>query len=243
MSLPYDAGLQKERSETYWTEGQGSVSYFAQNGSTDENTREYGVDPFGKRALLWKCTPNGESSGGDGGWNANNISIDNTYMYRFSCWYRRPVVGSGYAYLGTNGYGTTSGIYNYADTLDTNPYFWIASANSNYLGNGEWFLVVGHVYPNSYTLTNWKTHPETGAWKRDGTQLSYYTSSYPRDYKWHPTTTTTRTRSYLYYCGADTTTIQYMIYPRIDKCDGSEPEVSKLLRHGMTFKLTNLLLR
>lgn len=37
-----------------WTVGSGSVSGFSQNGTTSENSREYGASPKGTSELLWK---------------------------------------------------------------------------------------------------------------------------------------------------------------------------------------------
>lgn len=232
---------------TYWTEGTGSTTGFMQNGSTDENTREYGLNPWGRRIVLWKCTPNGLSNGGDGGWNSSTFSIDSSYTYRFSCWFRRTVLGpDGTAYFGTNGYGTTNGLYRYGSgSLDTNPYMWIATHSSaNYFGGENvWCLAVGHVFSHDTTLTNFKTHSDSGLWHIDGTYVSsYYVSSYPRDWKWHPDSTTARHRAYLYYSDTSTLPVQHMAYPRVDKLDGTEPTLKDLLRDGRSYLIANLLI-
>jgi len=242
MALSYSNPPQSW-AQSEWTEGTGGTTNFGRNGDVNENTREYGLNPWGRRAILWKCTPNGTTYGADGGWNTNLFSVDNTYLYRYSCWYRRDVIGTkGYAYLGTNGYGTTNGIYDYYSNLNTNPYLWIAVpfSNSNQMPVGKWILVVGHVFPYNYTLTGTTTHPQTGAWKVDGTEVSSY--YYLRDFKWHSSSTSTRTRSYLYYCDTDTDPLQYMIFPRVDKCDGTEPTLKDLLRDGRSYMIANLLI-
>lgn len=231
--------------QTYWTVGTGSATNFSQNGSTDENTREYGIDPWDRRAVLWKCTPNGLSYGGDGGWNSGTFSIDSTALYRFSCWFRRTVLGpGGYAYLGSHGYGTTNGVYTYGGVLDTNPYHWIAINNINYFGGSEdeWVLAVGHIFPHDTTLNAEKNHSDTGLWRADGTYVTSYYSAYPRDFKWHSSSTSANHRAYLFYSDTSTEPVQHMVYPRVDKIDGNHPTLKDLLRDGRSYLLANLLL-
>jgi len=57
-----------------WTTGSGSTGMFNQNGSTDENVRVNGTDPWGNSAVVWETRPNG-SSADDGGWNTSWFNI------------------------------------------------------------------------------------------------------------------------------------------------------------------------
>jgi hypothetical protein len=89
-----------------WTTGSGSInenlslygiSGYELNGSTEENIRVLGEDPFGNtNAIVWRSNsidgmsnvpPPGND--GDGGWNSSTISIDNSKMYRFSIWMKK----------------------------------------------------------------------------------------------------------------------------------------------------------
>jgi hypothetical protein len=203
---------------TIWQDGQtGSVGVFSQNGSTAENHRVLGPDPWGKETVLWEARPDA-TSGADGGWNQTTIAVDNTKMYRFSTWVRRTVIGNGSFYLGCNGYGSTNGVIRVSTGAnDTNPYFWVGA-----LSNTDWILVVAHVWPHTYAGTTF--HPDSGRYTLAGVKFG----NVGYDFKWRPETTTGRHRSYLYY-STDTDTRQQWVYPRLDLCDGTEPSLSELL--------------
>lgn len=79
---------------TSWSLGSGSASGYGQNGSTVENERVTGTDPFGKSATVWETRPQGNNAD-DGGWNTEWYNIDNTKLYRFSVWVKRTTDTSG----------------------------------------------------------------------------------------------------------------------------------------------------
>ena len=117
-----------------WTTGSGSISAssslygssgFSLNGSSDENIRIDGVDPFDTESVIWISNSMDSISGrtvsgttsltssGDGGWNGSQFSIDPTKMYRFSVWTKRNgmTIGpsaSGSFYLGFYSYDKNS---------------------------------------------------------------------------------------------------------------------------------------
>jgi len=196
---------------TLWQNGQtGSISPFSQNGSTSENYRILGCDPWGKETVLWEARPAGDAAA-DGGWNMNHGGIDPTKLYRYSVWAKRSVQGNGSFYLGTmaNQVATLAGV------TSSNPYFYSGGAIDS-----EWQLYVGHVHPHNYTGG---MHPDSGRYKVGGR-----IGSISADFKWLPTATTGRHRSYLYY-SSDTNTRQQWCYPRVDICDGTEPSIQELL--------------
>ena len=206
---------------TVWEDGQtGSVTGFSQNGSTSENYRILGSDPWGKETVIWEARPD-ETSGPDGGWKSSQFNIDNTKMYRFSVWIRRTVLGNGSAYLGCNGYGSTNGVLQRDNGANnTNPYFWSGAWSSSY--GSDWVLIVGHIWPvGSGTGSN---HSDSGLYYADGTRIGNIT----RDFVWREETTTALHRAYLYY-STDTSTRQQFCYPRVDICDGTEPSINELL--------------
>jgi hypothetical protein len=140
-----------------WLPGtSGSCTGFNDNGSTLENSRDYGIDPFGETSVIWTATPD-SVSGPDGGFNTSSFSIDNTKLYRFSCWVYRNKTGNGRTYLGTHGYGSTNGVYNRTNGANnTNPYF-LSSTGAPVAGT--WELWVGHNWPaGSGTGSN---HPDS----------------------------------------------------------------------------------
>jgi len=204
---------------TVWQNGQtGTISPFSQNGSTSENSRVLGIDPWGKETVIWEATPD-DVSGADGGWSMSSIPIDNTKTYRFSTWVWRNNIGNGNFYLGCNGYGSINGVHSRRSlTPNTNPYFYITTGNAN----NEWELVVGHVWAaNSGTGSN---HPDSGRYTVNDGRIGNISV----DYVWLPETTTGRHRSYLYYC-TDTSVRMRWVYPRMDICDGTEPSIQELL--------------
>jgi hypothetical protein len=235
--------------QSNWTEGTGSVSGFSANGSTDENTRLYAEDPWGRRNIIWRCTPNGASNGGDGGWNSSTFAIDNTYMYRFSVWMRRTVKGTdGRFYFGTRNYNSSVSLidinYVTGTTYTNNPYFQYGDGETTNgdIPDEEWVLLIGHVWPYGTSLpTISTTHPQSGMWRMDGTEWT--STELVRDLAWTVDSARTVHRSYLYYCGSNTDAVQDFIFPRVDKCDGTEPELQALLRHGRSFLLGNIILQ
>jgi hypothetical protein len=82
-----------------WSIGTGSSTGFSQNGSTAENTREWGEGPHGNRVILWKASPTGGNNA-DGGWNSDQMSINHTKMYRLSIWIKKTNSNDGTTYFG-----------------------------------------------------------------------------------------------------------------------------------------------
>jgi hypothetical protein len=247
MALSYDDPPQSW-AQSNWTEGTGGVSGFSANGSTDENTRLYDLDPWDRRAIVWRCTPNGLAGDGDGGWNSSLISVDNTKRYRFSVWIRRTVTGSdGRYYFGTRNYNSSDSLidleYVNGSNASNNPYFYYGDGeNAGDLPQQTWVLMVAHVWPEGTDFASSSTrHPDTGWYGVDGTDYS----SYPeviRDFQWTADTAKAVHRAYLFYGYSTTDAVQDFIYPRVDLCDGTEPGIKALLRHGRSFLLSNILL-
>jgi len=220
----YKKGLLPVDSLT-WTTGSGGFSGYNQNGNTGENERVNGTDPWGNSAVVWETRASGDGNA-DGGWNSSSISIDITKLYRFSVWVKRTSsTGGGTFYLGTDGgaecpyaLGTSSQM--------CNPYWHCGSAGS--LTQNQWYLVVGHIFPNSYTST--LAHPDTGFWTTAGSKVFGINQCNISggDLKWGASSTSTYHRTYHYYCGDSTTRLQ-LWNPRIDICDGTQPTISALL--------------
>lgn len=212
-----------------WTAGAGGATGFGVNGNTGENQRVLDTDPFGNTSLVWETRASGDG-GADGGWNSDTISIDRTKLYRFSVWVRRTsATGGGTFYLGTAGgsecpyaLGTSSAM--------CNPYWHCGSPGS--LTQNQWYLVMGHIFPNSYTSTN--PHPDTGFWTTAGSKVMGINQCNISggDLKWGASSDSTYHRTYHYYCGDSTTRLQFW-NPRIDICDGTQPTVSGMLNNQL----------
>ncbi len=215
-----------------WSAGSGGASGYSQNGGTDENERVWGTDPWGNSALVWESRPNGNGND-DGGWNADFFSIDNTKLYRFSIWVKRTSsTGGGTFYLGTNGGGQC--VIRLSDGgEECNPYWHCGGAGG--LTQNQWYLVVGHCFP--YTYNSSAGHPDTGFWTIDngGQKVGGINGcNIGADCKSGPSTTSLNHRTYHYYCGDNTTRLQFYD-PRVDLVDGTEPKIRELLKgptHG-----------
>lgn len=202
-----------------WTIGEGSVGKFGQNGATSENSREFGIGPYGDRVILWKGG-NDADSNADGGWNTNTFPIDHTKKYRVSVWIKKTNSNSGTTY-----FGIYTPVLRLSGSSQSNPYFFCGDLPSL----DKWYLVVGYIFGSGEN----PTATEGGIWDGEtGTKVRSW--SYPGgqcngDYKFSTSSVNQRHRSYLYY---DTTVEdrQYFWDPRFEEVNGGEPSIEGLLR-------------
>jgi hypothetical protein len=196
-----------------WTIGSGSVGIFTQNGATSENIREWGEDPKGKRAILWKAVPDA-TSGPDGGWNTSDFNIDHTKMYRFSVWIKKTNSTNGFTYMGCR--TQPDPVLNLSGSSNTNPYFWAG----NLPQLDKWYLIVGYIHAsNDNSITHYGgIYDETTGEKVISID----------DFKFPVTATTAQHRSYLYY-DTNTSDRQYFYGPRVDMINGDESSIENLL--------------
>lgn len=207
------AAAQNLISPESWTIGSGSSGIFNQNGTAAENIREWGEDPWGRRAIIWKAVPDA-SSNADGGWYTNYISIDHTKMYRFSVWIKKTNSNDGHTYLGT---GTSPDhVLTLSGTSNSNPYFWVGDLPEL----NRWYLLVGYVHASNDNST---TH-YGGIY--DGNTGQKVRSI--NDFKFPATATSVRHRAYLYY-NTNTSDRQYFYAPRVEMVNGDEPTIEALL--------------
>ena len=193
-----------------WNLGSGGVTFYGQNGDTNENERVIGTDPWGNAAIVWESRPSGNGNA-DGGWNTDYVAIDNTKLYRFSVWIKRTSSTSGgNFYLGMYSAGGTFGTLQGQDSSNnTNPY-WECPNTGSYNQN-VWYLVSGHCYP--YTEPNRATpHPDSGAYAADGKGTKFKTLSCNTgtgDLRFRSDNTVALHRCYHFYCGDSTTRLQW----------------------------------
>jgi hypothetical protein len=209
-----------------WALGSGGCSGYGQNGNTNENERVIGTDPWGNNTVVWESRPTGTADA-DGGWNTDWYSIDRTKLYRFSVWVKRTSdTAGGTSYLGL--YGNTGGGVEKLNGTGTegNPY-WECNGTGAYTKD-VWYLLVGHCFPYGTTGVANNRHPDTGRYTVDGRNGDLNYCNIGGDVKWLSDTTATLHRTYHYYCGDNTTHLQWFD-PRIDLCDGTEPSISDLL--------------
>ena len=174
---------------------------FSRNGDAAENEVVRGQDPFGNKALLWKCIGNTSDDDDDGGWNkditipANNNIGYLSYVY-FRTDFTPDAAEDGIIYLGC---GTTSGqTINVADdSSNTNPYF--VSHNLHTVNNGgaavanRWYLMVGVIQPYNDETTG--TDTISGVYDVETGEKVYNGA----EFKMGNNTTGQKHRAYLYY--------------------------------------------
>lgn len=180
-----------------WTTGSGGTGMFNQNGSTVENERVNGTDPWGNSAVVWETRPTGTADA-DGGWNTDYFNIDRTKLYRFSVWVKRTSSTTGGTfYLGMYDNVVVNELL--TDTEEGNPYW--SCSNISWLTQNVWYLVVGHVFPsNTRHRTN---HPDTGHYTVSGGTAGRGNIDFCNiagDLRWNASATQAIHRVYHYYC-------------------------------------------
>ena len=199
-----------------WKIGTGSAGVLAQNGSTNENTREWGIGPHGNRVILWKASP-GSTSNADGGWNSSYLPIDHTKIYRFSVWIKKTNSNSGTTYFGPRVTGGDNALYYATSTSKTsNPYFF----SSDLPSLNKWYLLVSYVQGSGDTNSSYLGEMYDG---ETGNVVQTL-----RSFKFQTTATQLRHRSYLYY-DTNTSNRQYFYAPRMEVVNGNEPSIAELL--------------
>ena len=239
-----------------WTGGTGSTTGYGANGSASEQLRveveaaeSSAVTQSSPRSIytrdgVWRTTPDA-TSGADGGWNSSSYSIDRSYTYRWSVWVRRHTSGTGGTfYMGLN----PAPIRNDNGAVQSNPYFTYPGQGS--LTQNQWYLVVGHCFYQDYTGGR---HPSTGWYelRSNGSVNGDLNAKYlvkiadksygncgTEDVRWQPTTTSALHRTYHYYTTNTSSGLEFA-YPRLDKCDGTEPTIGQLCTNAK-FGLKNL---
>jgi len=204
-----------------WTIGSGSVAGFSQNGATNENVRVYGENHVGENVILWRGG-NDPDSNADGGWKTTYFPIDNSKTYRLSVWIKKTNSNNGHTYFGCQQWRPdltifSSTVFNLNNAVDRNPYFWVGDLPKL----DRWYLLVGFVHGKNSSITT-----SQGA-IYDGVTGKFVRNI--RDFKFTPSTTLLRHRTFLYYDN-DINDRQYFYAPRIEVVGGSEPPINSLLR-------------
>ncbi len=199
-----------------WTVGSGSVSGYGQNGSTAENSREYGTGPKGNAVLLWKASPDATSNA-DGGWNTSHYNIDPTKTYRLIVWIKKTNSTNGSTYFGFQSYhdGKHHSL-KLNGTENNNPYFWSGDLPKL----NKWYMLVGYVHGSNYNATAQYGGIYDPVTKQKVKNIT--------DFKFKSTSKKLRHRAYLFY-DTNTSDRQYFYAPRMELVNGKEPPVEELL--------------
>lgn len=190
---------------------------------------EDGEGPFGVQKVL-KCyrTPDNTYMWSSIELHWSQTPVDANKKYRFSYFINQKVISYyNESYLGVG----VQGNYNYIQTLsgtpNSNAYF---SSSIKYGGvSDRWYMVVGHVHPNSYT--DGVEDPDSGVYDvATGKKVESCT-----DYKWAENPPSIYWRQLICYNGTTygVTGETWVCNPRIDICNGNQPSIESLL-HGNT---------
>lgn len=167
--------------------------------------------------LLWQCTPSGDGNG-DGGWNTNLFTVDNTKKYRSAVWFRFKswTASSGRFYHGLHTCIHMNG------TENTNPYWHLPllDGSETRLIPGQWYLSIGVLHEAGYTGASTEL---SGIYDIHGNRVIA-----SEDYKQKSGQTSQRQRVYHYY-DSTTTQRQWMARPRWEMITGTEPSISTLI--------------
>lgn len=192
-----------------WSAGVGSSGIFTHSGNAGENTREWSDGPQNKRAVLWRCAPNGDVAN-DGGWETQSFAISHTNMYRFVVWMKKTNSADGFTYFGC------SNALNLNGTPNANPFFWAGDLPEL----DKWYLLVGYVHGSGdVSVTNFGGIYDAVT----GSKVQNIT-----DYKFAVSATVTNHRSLLAF-DATTADRQYFYAPRVEVVNGNEPTIAALL--------------
>ena len=203
------------------------------NGSSNEETLEMGIDPWGRTSVLDRSLNNDTTSNYDGGDTSNIYTgIDSSVKYRFTYWFKVDEKGNnGRLYFGLYGYNSSSsniGINNNGGTSSTtNPYFSYPNHHSSVFEEGKWYMFVAYVHPAGSTNVT----DSTAGFYNVATGLKITNPSdgnVSHNAVWDSTHTKTRFRYYLYY-STDPNVKMSWYESRIEKVDGNEPSITDML--------------
>lgn len=214
-------------------------------GNVIQSRIERHPNPWGDYEAVWRAVNhsiNSQTSGWNGGFLTDFVTVDPTKLYRFSVWVRKInsyVAGENaeiYLGLETNRVGggaLSRRTASVPSDQQNNPYFTVANSATG-LGS-DWVLIVAHVHPAETGVGD--DHPMSGYYRRSvgGTTFaSLRIPSVPNNYSdrvWDSTTTRASLRTGLYGGNLPGSEAQFL-RPRIDVVDGTEPTVQELLNNG-----------
>jgi len=179
----------------------------------------YGIDPWGRRSLIWHSYQNDTASDADGGWTKGICNLDPKRSYLSVIYLKKLVAGnnSGSFYHGT-GSGAND-IRNIDGSANTNPYF-MSSGISNF-EEGQWYVSVGYIVGCDDTSSSYNG----GVYRLcDGTKTRTNTT-----YRMGSSTCHSNGhRVYLYYSDGGDEVVQWW-GPGFYEMNGMEPSFGELL--------------
>lgn len=201
-----------------WHTGTGNDGKYLMMGTNAENERDVAESPFNIPDVVWKCISTANSNI-DGGFEAVNIPIYNTYTYRYSIWVKQ-MQKDGYITFGCDPNTMEAGTEVVSDGI-----FWAGDVPEI----NKWYLLVGYINGSE---DNTGAKKDSGVWDPETGRRILNINNF-KTFKYRSTDETQSYRCWQSYALGVGTEVQFW-GQRMDICDNSEPSISEILKQAAT---------
>lgn len=201
-----------------WHTGTGNDGKYLMMGTNAENERDVAESPFNMPDVVWKCISTANSNI-DGGFEAVNIPIYNTYTYRYSIWVKQ-MQKDGYITFGCDPNTMEVGTEVVSDGI-----FWAGDVPEI----NKWYLLVGYINGSE---DNTGAKKDSGVWDPETGRRILNINNF-KTFKYRSTDETQSYRCWQSYALGVGTEVQFW-GQRMDICDNTEPSISEILKQAAT---------
>lgn len=201
-----------------WHTGTGNDGKYLMMGTNAENERDVAESPFNMPDVVWKCISTANSNI-DGGFEAVNIPIYNTYTYRYSIWVKQ-MQKDGYITFGCDPNTMEAGTEVVSDGI-----FWVGDVPEI----NKWYLLVGYINGSE---DNTGAKKDSGVWDPETGRRVLNINNF-KTFKYRSTDETQSYRCWQSYALGVGTEVQFW-GQRMDICDNTEPSISEILKQAAT---------
>lgn len=201
-----------------WHTGTGNDGKYLMMGTNAENERDVAESPFNMPDVVWKCISTANSDI-DGGFEAINIPIYNTYTYRYSIWVKQ-MQKDGYITFGCDPNTMEAGTKVVSDGI-----FWAGDVPEI----NKWYLLVGYINGSE---DNTGAKKDSGVWDPETGRRILNINNF-KTFKYRSTDETQSYRCWQSYALGVGTEVQFW-GQRMDICDNTEPSISEILKQAAT---------
>lgn len=201
-----------------WHTGTGNDGKYLMMGTNAENERDVAESPFNMPDVVWKCISTANSDI-DGGFEAINIPIYNTYTYRYSIWVKQ-MQKDGYITFGCDPNTMEAGTEVVSDGI-----FWAGDVPEI----NKWYLLVGYINGSE---DNTGAKKDSGVWDPETGRRILNINNF-KTFKYRSTDETQSYRCWQSYALGVGTEVQFW-GQRMDICDNTEPSISEILKQSAT---------
>lgn len=201
-----------------WHTGTGNDGKYLMMGTNAENERDVAESPFNMPDVVWKCISTANSNI-DGGFEAVNIPIYNTYTYRYSIWVKQ-MQKDGYITFGCDPNTMEAETEVVSDGI-----FWAGDVPEI----NKWYLLVGYINGSE---DNTGAKKDSGVWDPETGRRILNINNF-KTFKYRSTDETQSYRCWQSYALGVGTEVQFW-GQRMDICDNTEPSISEILKQAAT---------